>query len=102
MRYRCTHAVVGAMLARNWNLSASISCAVRFHHDRAVYDLANPFLDDQTLRLIAVTLAAEHLVLEHSGEADAEVGDLFPLVLAYLGLSEDDLHDLEELLATQT
>jgi len=101
-RYRCTHAVVGAMLARNWGLSASISSAVRFHHDREVYDLANPFLDDQTLSLIAVTHVAEHLVLEQNGEADAEVGDLFPLAVAYLGLSKDDLHDLEELLAAQT
>jgi HD-like signal output (HDOD) protein len=50
-RYRCSHAVVGAMLARNWGLSTLIASAIRFHHDVEVYDPGKPFLEDQALSL---------------------------------------------------
>lgn len=97
-RYRCSHAVVGAMLARNWGLSSLIASAIRFHHDLEVYDPGKPFLEDQALGLIAVTHVAEHLVLEVNKEVDIEVGPFFPQAVAYLGLSGDDIHDLYDLL----
>jgi HD-like signal output (HDOD) protein len=97
-RYRCSHAVVGAMLARNWGLSGLIASAIRFHHDPEVYDPGKPFLEDQALSLIAVTHVAERLLLELSREADIEVGELYPQAVAYLGLSDDDLHDVQDLL----
>jgi HD-like signal output (HDOD) protein len=98
-RYCCSHAVVGAMLARNWGLSSMIGSAIRFHHDPEVYDPGKPFLDDQALGLIAVTHVAERTLLELAREVDIEVGALYPQAVAYLGLSEDDLHDLRDLLA---
>jgi HD-like signal output (HDOD) protein len=98
-RYRCSHAVVGAMLARNWGLSSLLASAVRFHHDREVYDPGKPFLDDQALGLIAVTHVAEHTLQSMTGAADIEVGDFYPQAIAYLGLSEDDLHDFRDSLA---
>lgn len=98
-RYRCSHAVVGAMLARNWGLSSMIGSAIRFHHDPEAYDPGKPFLDDQALGLIAVTHVAERTLLELAGEADIEVGTLFPQAVNYLGLTEDDLHDLRDLLS---
>lgn len=97
-RYRCSHAVVGAMLARNWGLSSLIASAIRFHHDTEVYDPGKPFLEDQALSLIAVTHVAERLLLELNREADIEVGELYPQAVAYLGLSDDDIHDLQDLL----
>jgi HD-like signal output (HDOD) protein len=97
-RYRCSHAVVGAMLARNWGLSSLIGSAIRFHHDPEVYDPGKPFLDDQALGLIAVTHVAERIVLELAGETDTEVGAFYPQATAYLGLSEDDIHDFRDLL----
>jgi HD-like signal output (HDOD) protein len=97
-RYRCSHAVVGAMLARNWGLSGLIASAIRFHHDPEVYDPGKPFLEDQALSLIAVTHVAERLLVEVSREADIEVGELYPQAVAYLGLSDDDLHDVQDLL----
>jgi HD-like signal output (HDOD) protein len=98
-RYRCSHAVVGAMLARNWGLSSLLASAVRFHHDREVYDPGKPFLDDQALGLIAVTHVAERTLQNMTGEADIEVGDFYAQAVAYLGLSDDDLHDFRDSLA---
>jgi HD-like signal output (HDOD) protein len=97
-RYRCSHAVVGAMLARNWGLSSLIASAIRFHHDPDVYDPGKPFLEDQALSLIAVTHVAERLVLELSKEVDIEVGELYSQAVTYLGLSDDEIHDLQDLL----
>lgn len=98
-RYHCTHAVVGALLARNWGLSSLIASAIRFHHDMNVYQAGQMFLDEPALGLIAVTHVAERLVLQLSGEVDIEVGDMFPHAMAYLGLTDDDIHDLLDLLA---
>ncbi len=97
-RYRCSHAVVGAMLARNWGLSSLIASAIRFHHDPEVYDPGKPFLEDQAMSLIALTHVAERLLMELNGEVDIEVGGLFPQAVAYLGLSDDDIHDLQDML----
>ncbi len=93
-RYRCSHAVVGALLARNWGLSSLLASAIRFHHDPEVYVPGKPILEEQALGLIAVTHVAEHLILKMAGEADIEVGEMYPQALAYLGLSDDDIHDL--------
>lgn len=98
-RYSCSHAVVGAMLARNWGLAEMIGSAIRFHHDQDIYDPGKPFLEDQVLGLIAVTHVGERLLLDLAGEMDSEVGDLYPRAVAYLGLSDDDLHDCRDLLA---
>lgn len=97
--YHCTHAVVGALLARNWGLSSLIASAIRHHHDANVYQPDQAFLEGQALGLIAVTHIAERLVLDLAGEVDIEVGDLYPQAMAYLGLDEDDLQDLRDLLA---
>jgi HD-like signal output (HDOD) protein len=98
-RYSCSHAVVGAMLARNWGLSGLIGSAIRFHHDVEVYDPGKPFLEDQALGLIAVTHIAEHILQDIAGEVDIEVGPLFQQAVNYLGLTDDDIQDLRDLLA---
>lgn len=98
-RYHCTHAVVGGLLARNWGLPATIASAIRNHHEPQLYGPGNPFLDDASLALVAVTHVAEHLLAALRNQADQEVGELFEPAVTYLGLSEDDLHDLREALA---
>ncbi len=48
------------------------------------------------LGLIAVTQVAEHLIGEVLNGQDIEVGDeLFVKALAYLGISDSDLDDLQ-------
>jgi HD-like signal output (HDOD) protein len=98
-RYRCTHPVVGAMLARNWGLSGLIASAIRFHHDSGVYPPGSACIDEQALGLIAVTHVAEGILMQMANESDIEVGELFPLALAYLGLTQDEVHDLKDMLA---
>ncbi len=98
-RYRCSHAVVGGLLARNWGLPAAIAGAIRHHHEPELYDGERLFLDDASLALVAVTHVAEHLLAELRKQEDSEVRELFEPAVAYLGLSEDDLHDLHEAIA---
>ena len=78
---------------------AKYETALRFHHDRDAYAPGRPVVDDQALGLIAVTHVAEGILMDMAREVDIEVGNLLPQALAYLGLSEDDVLDLKELLA---
>lgn len=98
-RYHCSHAVVGGLLARNWGLPGAIADAIRYHHEPELYDPERLFLGDDALALVAVTHVAEHLLAELRREVDTEARDMFEQASAYLGLSEDDLHDLREVLA---
>ncbi len=98
-RYHCTHAVVGGLLARNWGLPATIANAIRHHHEPDLYGPARPYLDDASLALVAVTQVAEHLLADNQGQATPECEASFEPAVAYLGLSEDDIHDLQEAFA---
>lgn len=98
-RYRCTHAVVGGLLARNWGLPVAIANAIRHHHEPELYDGERLFLEDASLALVAVTHVAEHLLAGMKQQEDSEVGEFFAPAVDYLGLSEDDLHDLSEAMA---
>ncbi|MDP3636208.1 MAG: hypothetical protein Q8R51_02380, partial [Azonexus sp.] len=65
------------------------------------YDLPDRTLPGGALALIAVTQVAEHLIAEILNDQDIEVGDeLFEKALAYLGISEGDLDDLQNRIAT--
>ena len=59
------HAVVGAIVAKTWNLPPEIALAVRLHHDFTV-------LDDDSIpalvrNLVAMLLVTEYLVASHEG-----------------------------------
>ncbi|TCJ17156.1 HDOD domain-containing protein [Parasulfuritortus cantonensis] len=95
-RYRCSHAVVGALLARNWGLPATLAAAIRHHHDVGAYEMPRGSLAAESLALIAVTQVAERLISDGLGEPDHEVGALYDKAVAYLGLHEDELRDLAE------
>lgn len=98
-RYHCTHAVVGALLARNWGLPRNLADAIRYHHDTDVYEMGPGLLSAESLGLIAATHVAEHLMAELHREPDTEVGGLYAQAVAYLGLDDDELKDLQEDLA---
>lgn len=98
-RYHCTHAVVGALLARNWGLQKSLSDAIRYHHDADVYSARGAHLDGDTLNLIACVHVAEHVLAELSQTACLDCDGLFKEAIDYLGLHEDDMRDLAEDLA---
>ena len=65
--HKTNHAVVGALVARTWRFSPVIYQAVRLHHDFTV--LNDSRIAPQVRTLVAVALAAEHLVHEFEGVA---------------------------------
>lgn len=95
-RFHCDHAIVGSLLARNWGLSELIAKAIRHHHDYQLYNLPEGIVPHEAVSLIAVTQVAEHLVAEILGERDVEVGPLFGKAIRHLGLSEQDLQEIQE------
>lgn len=57
-RHATNHAVVGSLLATNWNLAEVMRAAIRSHHELGVYQSALP---PQAMNLIAVGVLAEHI-----------------------------------------
>lgn len=98
-RYHCSHAVVGALLARNWGLPKGLADAICFHHEADVYEMGADVLAAESLGLIAVTHIAERLMADLGVARDDEGVAFFDRAVAYLGLDEDDLQDLREDLA---
>lgn len=96
--YPCTHPIVGALMARNWGLPANLFEAIRHHHDPQLFDQATPLLNDPQLALVACTHVAEYLISELGKEPLMEGRELYQQAIDYLGLAEDDLHELGELI----
>ncbi|MDD5296861.1 MAG: HDOD domain-containing protein [Rhodocyclaceae bacterium] len=95
--FQCTHAIVGALLVRNWGLPSAIREAVRFHHDKDVYELPAKTLPSLGLSLIAVTHVAEHLASELRQEQDLDVGEAhFNQARRHLGIDDHDMEELRE------
>jgi HD-like signal output (HDOD) protein len=51
------HALVGALMARSWGVSQTVTLAIRLHHDYAVFQ--DPKVPDTVARLIAMGLVAD-------------------------------------------
>ena len=68
--HRTDHAVVGALVARLWRLSPTVTAAIRLHHDLEA--LQEHRADPDINTLLAVGLLAEHLMRRHEG-LDADV-----------------------------
>jgi len=63
--HRTDHAVVGAIVAKTWNLPQEVALAIRLHHDFSC--LNDTAFADQVRQLVALGLIAEHLVHRHEG-----------------------------------
>lgn len=61
--HKTDHAVVGSLVARTWNLPASIVQAVRLHHDFTI--LQDQSVASEVRSLVAMALVAEYLVARH-------------------------------------
>lgn len=95
-RFQCDHAIVGALLAKNWGLSDLVARAIRHHHDYQVYNLPESVIPHEAVSLVAVTQVAEHLAAEILEERDVEVGPLFNKALNHLGIGEQELREIHE------
>ncbi len=63
--HRTDHAVVGAIVAKTWNLPPVVSIAVRLHHDFSI--LKDPAVPAEIRSLVAIAALAEHLVADFEG-----------------------------------
>ncbi|NTV69016.1 MAG: HDOD domain-containing protein [Azonexaceae bacterium] len=97
--FPCSHPVVGSLLVRNWGLPPILGQAIRFHHEKDLYDLPDRTLPGGALSLIAVTQVAEHLLGEILEENLALANDPFDRAIDFLGISGDDLDELRHRLA---
>ena len=98
--FPCTHPIVGSLLVRNWGLPPLLGQAIRFHHEKDVYDLPDRSLPGGALSLIAVTQVAEHLLDEIIGDTSEVDTNLLERALAFLGISNDDLDELRQRFAS--
>ncbi|NTV95102.1 MAG: HDOD domain-containing protein [Thiobacillus sp.] len=86
------HAVVGSLLATNWNLPHDLREAVRYHHDLGVFQ---GDLSAGALNLIALGHLAEHIESSISRLAGESEWQKFAApVLAHLMLDEAGVEDL--------
>lgn len=62
-RHSTNHAVVGSLLAANWNLPEDFRVAICTHHDLGVYASA---ISPKAMNLVAVGVLAEHIENDYS------------------------------------
>ena len=90
--HQTSHAVVGQMLARNWQLPPGLVQAIRHHHEPEAFEA----LPEMVVKLILVLQMALHLYNRGHGQADAEWDRVWrDQVLQRLGLSPEALAEAE-------
>lgn len=83
-----THAEVGALLLERWNLPASLTMPVRFHHR---YDEATDFAKEAAL--VHIGSQVSHLMEQERSEAPPYL-DVEPGAWSQSGCSPDDLEEV--------
>lgn len=93
-RHGMNHAVVGAILARNWHLDESVRNALRNHHEHDVFSSS----DDSAMKnLIAVSHLAGQLECRYSrNRDDGEWKHFAQAVQAWLMICEEDMDPLKQ------
>jgi HD-like signal output (HDOD) protein len=90
--HRTDHAVVGALVARTWRLSATVMSAIRLHHDLSC--LGDPSTEPEVHTLVAAGLLAERLIRVRGGlDPENDWVEHGPAALKWLALSSDDVAD---------
>lgn len=106
-RYHTSHAVVGALLARNWYLPDNVVWAIRYHHDASVLAGGRERATPAVRHLVALGFLAEHLVARFLGQPEEQWDRAGAATLEFLGLGAQDgdallrgmADDLEEIRA---
>ena len=93
--HRTDHAVVGALVARVWQLAPEVMVAIRRHHDLDM--LGDADTEPEAHTLAAAGLVAEHLMRRHEGlPPDADWAQHHAGALDWLHLTLDDLAQWED------
>ena len=93
------HAVVGALLARDWGVSQTALLATRLHHEYAAWRAHVP---GSVLELMALCLVSEHIIQRHQGlnrhveweKGGAQAMDVLGIDTLALDTWTDEVHDL--------
>jgi putative nucleotidyltransferase with HDIG domain len=94
-RHGTDHAVVGAMLARNWQLPTFIVQAIGAHHHFEILRDASLNVANEVRALTAISLLADHLIANFLDVPDeTEWLAHGASALNYLGFDEEELADL--------
>lgn len=101
-RHGTDHVAVGTMLARNWQLPATIVQAIRQHHHFEILTEAGVGISDEVRALTAISLLADHLIARFLNVPD-EVEWLAhgANALGYLNFDEEELADLRSDIAEE-
>lgn len=95
-RFGADHAVIGAVLARDWHLPDEMSDAILWHHAEFVLALEAPPIRREAVRLIALGVLGDRVLDRYQGApADARSGASFEHALRLFGLDECAFADLQ-------
>jgi HD-like signal output (HDOD) protein len=95
--HRTDHAVVGALVARTWQVAPPVMAAIRLHHDLA--HLKQPDADAEVQTLLALGVVAEEFTRKRLNlPLEADYVKHRPLALDWLQARDLDLADWEDTL----
>ena len=94
-RHRTCHATIGALLAKNWGLSADVAMAIRLHHEYEV--IADNITPDLIKGLVALSLVVEKVIQSYQHQNKHYEWDKGgALALDALGITIDEMEDICE------
>lgn len=99
--HRSDHTVVGALVARAWQVAPPVMLAIRLHHE---VDQASEGdgTDPEALTLAAMGVLAERAMREREGlPPDREIDRQIGAALQWLGVSDDEVGDWHEALQAE-
>lgn len=94
-RHSTNHAVIGYLLARNWNLSETIALTILHHHNLEVF-ASQESLPAEVYNLIAVLQIAESISDSGFMRESAIWKSNSKMLLDYVGMSEQELGEITD------
>ncbi len=94
-RHSTNHAVIGYLLAKNWNLSETIALTILHHHNLDVFT-SDEILPAEVYNLIAVLQIAESISDSGFMRESAIWKSNSQMLLDYVGMSEQELDELTD------
>lgn len=95
-RYGTDHAVIGAVLARDWGLPQAMCDAILWHHADFVLDMTAPPIASSAVEMIAIGVLADRAIEQRRGVlANLEAAETLVAARRVLGIDERQHADLE-------